>query len=161
VGKPPVPPARSPDVDGVQAAPISVSFADQAPELRSAPTRDLRLGVETMAFDLLVWRWANGEEQTDPVEIVEALGEDDPHPAITRFDRGAFESSIRARFGDVNNDPDGPFLYEVSDFQGVPANWISFSVAWSRVDDVCPVVVEIAKSQSLAVFDPQENRILC
>lgn len=71
-----------------------------------------------------------------------------------RSGRGAFESAIRARFGDVEDDLDGPCLYEVSDSKGVPANWVHFSVSWSRVDDVCPDLVAIAKSQGLAVCDP-------
>jgi hypothetical protein len=111
-----------------------------------------------MAYDLLVWRWASGKEGADPAEVFEAINEDDPHPAITRFDRGTLESAIRARFGEVNDDPDGTFLYEVLDFKGVPANWISFSVPWSRVDDVCPILIAIAKSQGLAVYDPKRIR---
>jgi hypothetical protein len=113
-----------------------------------------------MAFDLLVWRWASGKGGAEPAEVVEAINEDNAHPALTRFDRGEFESAIRARFGEVNDDPDGPFVYEVSDFKGVPANWINFSVPWSRVDDVCPVLIAIAKSQGLAVYDPQEDKML-
>jgi len=117
-------------------------------------------GETMMAFDLLVWKWVNGEEGTDPAQVVDALNEDDPHPAITHFDRDWFESSIRDKFGDVNDDPDGPFLYEVSDFTGVPANWIWISVNWSQVENVCPVLTAIAKSQGLAVYDPQENKML-
>ena len=113
-----------------------------------------------MAFDLFVWRWASGNEGVGPAEVVEAIGEDNSHPAITRFDRGSFESAILARFGDVTDDPDGPFLCEVSDFKGLSANWISFSIPWSRVDEVCPVLIAIAKSQGLAVYDPQEDKLL-
>jgi hypothetical protein len=121
---------------------------------------NLGSGETMMAFDLLVWKWVGGKEATDPAQVVEALYADDPHPAITRFDRDLFESAIRARFGDVNDDPDGPFLYEVSDFTGVPANWIFFSVNWSQVENVCPVLTAIAKSQGLAVCDPQENKMV-
>jgi hypothetical protein len=113
-----------------------------------------------MAFDLFVWKWASGNEGAEPAQVIEAIGEDNSHPAITRFDRGSFESAILARFGDVTDDPDGPFLYEVSDFEGVPANWISFSIPWSRVADVCPVLTAIAKSRGLAVYDPQEDKML-
>jgi hypothetical protein len=113
-----------------------------------------------MAFDLFVWKWAPDAETIDASEVVLALAEDDPHPAITRFDLGAFESAIRARYGDVNTDPDCPLLYEVSDFAGDPANWVHFSVHWSEVNDVCPVITAIAKSQGLAVYDPQENKLL-
>ena len=117
-------------------------------------------GETMMAFDLVVWKWASGKEGTDPAQVVEALNEDEPHPAITRFDPDLLESSIRAEFGDVNDDADGPFLYEASDFTGVPANWIVVSVNWSQVENVCPVLTAIAKSQGLAVYDPQENKML-
>jgi hypothetical protein len=120
----------------------------------------MSVGVVIMAFDLFVWRWASGKEGADPAEVVEALNEDNPHPALTWFDRDAFEREVGARFGDVNDDPDGPFLYEVSDFKGRHANWISFSVQWSCVDDVCQDLIAIAKSQGLAVYDPQEGMML-
>ncbi len=113
-----------------------------------------------MAFDLLVWKWVSGKEGTEPAQVAEALNEDDPHPAITRFDRDLFESAIRARFGDVNDDADGGFVYEVSDFTAVTANWICFSLNWSQVENVCPVLTAIAKSQGLAVYDPQDNTML-
>ncbi len=102
----------------------------------------------------------SGKEDAARAEIIGALNEDAPHPALTRFVVRAFESAIRAGFGDVNNDPDGPFLYEISDFTGVPANWMNFSVNWSEVENVCPALTEIAKSHGLAVYDPQEDRML-
>lgn len=113
-----------------------------------------------MAFDLYVWKWTSGRKDTDRAEIFEKLNEDEAHPALTRFDVRAFESAILARFGEVNDEPDGPFLYEISDFTGAPANWVSFSVNWSQVANVCPVLTEIAKSQGLAVYNPQEDRML-
>jgi hypothetical protein len=60
-----------------------------------------------MAFDLFVWKWASGNEGAEPAEVIEAIGEDNSHPAITRFDRGSFESAILARFGDVSIVPLG------------------------------------------------------
>jgi hypothetical protein len=113
-----------------------------------------------MAFDLVIWKWAANAEEVDPAEVDEALAEDDPHPAVTRFDIGSFESAIRAKFGDVNEDPDGPFLYEVCDFTEVPANWVCISVNWSQVSTVCPIIAEIARSQGLAVYDPQGSKTL-
>jgi hypothetical protein len=44
-----------------------------------------------MAFDLYVWKWTSCKEDTDRAEIFEALNEDDPHPALTRFDVRSFE----------------------------------------------------------------------
>ena len=112
-----------------------------------------------MAFDLVVWKWTSGKEDADTAEIIETLTEDDPHPALDRFDIRAFESAVRARFGDVNDDPDGPFQYEIADFTGVAANWINFSMNWSQMENVLPVLTEIAKSHGLAVYDPQEDRV--
>ena len=113
-----------------------------------------------MAFDLIVWKWAADGEGVDLGEILDTIGGDDPHPSLTRFDIGAFRTAIRSEFGDVNEDPDGPFLYEVSDFQGVPANWVSISVSWSQVERVLPVIARIADGLGLAVFDPQEWKMI-
>ncbi|MFO0891490.1 MAG: hypothetical protein U0790_20400 [Isosphaeraceae bacterium] len=113
-----------------------------------------------MAYDLIVWKWAGGKEGADPSEILDAISEDDPHPALTRFDIQEFESALRARFGDVNDDQGGPFLYEVSDFAGIPANWITFSLAWSQTEKVRPLLVGIARSHGLAVYDPQEDTMV-
>lgn len=112
-----------------------------------------------MAFDLVVWKWADGGKPADPQEVVAALYEDMPHDALTRFDMAVFESSLREHFGSVNDDPDGPFLYEVCDYKDVPANWMMISVSWSQVDVVCPQIVEIAQGQHLTVFDPQSGQV--
>lgn len=114
-----------------------------------------------MSFDLIIWKWAEGEKTTDLQlrEIVKAISEDNPHAALTRFNMAAFESSLRESFGDVNDDPDSPFLYDVCDFKDVPANWMTMSISWSNVDTVCPQIIAVAHAHQLAVFDPQSGKV--
>lgn len=112
-----------------------------------------------MAFDLIIWKWADGQATADVEEIVEAISDDNPHPALTRFDMAEFEAALRDEFGSVNEEPESPFLYDVSDFKGVPANWMTLSVSWSQVETVCPKIVDLAHTHHLAVFDPQSGRV--
>lgn len=113
-----------------------------------------------VAFDVIVRECTSGEARTGAAEVIEATSEGNPHPSIARFDRGAFDSAIRARFGDLEDDLDGPLLDEVSGSNGVHADWIDFLlVSWSRVEDMCPILVAIAGSEGLAVYDPR--RIGC
>jgi hypothetical protein len=112
-----------------------------------------------MAFDLFIWKWAEGKQAADPEDILEALSEDNPHPALTRFNMAVFESALQERFGSVNDDPDSPFMYEISDFKGVPANWMTITILWSQVESVCPAIIEIAHAQGLAAFDPQSGQV--
>src|SRR5690349_21432809 len=112
-----------------------------------------------MAFDLIIWKWADGNKVADPKEVYDALVEDNPHPALTRFDMAAFKSSLRGTFGEPNADSDPPFLYEVIDFKNVPANWMTLSISWSKVDAVCPEIIRIANAHGLAAFDPQNGRV--
>ena len=114
-----------------------------------------------MAFDLIIWKWAEDAKTTDLEEIVAAISEDNPHVALARFNMVALETSLRERFGSVNDDLDSPFSYEVFDFKGVPANWITISIPWSKVNTVYSQILEIAHAQQLAVFDPQSGQVSC
>lgn len=112
-----------------------------------------------MAFDLVIWKWADRQATADVEEVVEAISQDNAHEALTRFDMAAFESSLRDAFGSVNEEPESPFLYDVCDFHGVPANWVTISVSWSKVETVCPRILAIARTHDLSVFDPQSGRV--
>lgn len=112
-----------------------------------------------MAFDLIIWKWTDPERPADPDEILEAIAEDDPHPALTRFDTAAFESAIRSRFRLSDDGLDNPFSYDISDFKDVPANWMTMSISWGQVESVYPQIIEIAHGHDLAVFDPQSGEV--
>ncbi len=111
-----------------------------------------------MAFDLYVWKWKTETEAKKVEEIVSALAEETPHPSLDHFDMSALENSIQNEFGDVNNDPDGPFLYEVFDYKDAAANWMTISINWSQVEHSLRTIIDIAKRQKLCVFDPQTGQ---
>lgn len=112
-----------------------------------------------MSYDLTVWKWRAGAPRSDVAEILAAFGEDNAHPALTRFDRRDFETALRDAFGDVD-DADAPLHCTICDYHSVPAIWAGISIWFSRIDDILPRLIEICESQGLALYDYQREELL-
>lgn len=112
-----------------------------------------------MSYDFSVWKWKPDADQVDLAEVFRAFDEDNAHPALTRFDRAAFERALAEAFGDVH-DVDSPIWCEMADFAGVPANWAGVSCSFREVGNLVPKLMEVCSALGLVLYDWQESRIL-
>jgi hypothetical protein len=119
---------------------------------------------DPVSYELAVWRRATGGPTAPPADVYAAICDDQPHPAIARFNVAAFEADVRETFGDANPDDDdqadNAVLREADDFTGAPANWMTFTLAYSQIERVVPRLIEIAVAHQLAVYDPQQDALL-
>ena len=104
-----------------------------------------------MSYDLMVWKQRADVARVPAEEVCEALCADTAHPATARFDIAAFESEMRAAFEDMDG------MYEVADFTGEPANWICFTLPYSRVGEMMPKLHAMAAAHGLTLFDYQDE----
>src|SRR5258706_9954304 len=99
-----------------------------------------------MSYDLTIWKWA-ADARATPDEIFEAIGQDEAHPAMQRFDVKAFLTSVYANFGGEelwsDETKETPFQFEVADFTGTPANWIGIHIAYSRIEEVASKLLRL------------------
>ncbi len=67
--------------------------------------------VYSMSYDYLAWKRAPNTKTAMLADVYRTTGEGKDHPAMAPFDTAAAERGLIEIFGDVNSDPDGPFLY--------------------------------------------------
>lgn len=106
-----------------------------------------------MSYDYLLWKREPTAKTAMLAEVCKATGEGTDHPAMATFDVEVFERSLKAEFGDVNNDPDGPFLYWIN--PGERAPWLKLNVNYSQVEAVTDKIVALAVKHGLLVYDLQ------
>ncbi|HEY7120342.1 MAG TPA: hypothetical protein VH475_27385 [Tepidisphaeraceae bacterium] len=116
-----------------------------------------------MSYDLTIWKRSARAKSTMTQEVLAAIGEDAAHPAMARFDAHGFIRDLRAKFGGEerwsNEDLAPPFMFEVVDFTGTPANWISVNIGYGDVAAVLPELVKLATEHGLVVFDWQTEKL--
>jgi hypothetical protein len=69
-------------------------------------------------------------------DVYQATGRGEDHPAMAPFDTATVERDLKEVFGDVNRNPDGPFLYGINHGGTGTSPWLSFSVNHSQVEAV-------------------------
>ncbi|HEY8750743.1 MAG TPA: hypothetical protein VIM11_22350 [Tepidisphaeraceae bacterium] len=115
-----------------------------------------------MSYDLTIWKWA-GKATATPDEIFEAIGQDEAHPAMQRFDTKTFLKDLYSAFGGEERWSDdsfeAPFTMDVADFTGTPANWIILNAGYSRVKDVVSKLIQVCKRHDLVLFDHQTEAL--
>ncbi len=89
-----------------------------------------------MSYDYLVWRRSPNAKTAMLKACSDATAEERSHAAMAPFDVDSFVNDLESEFGDVNNDPEGPFRYGVGTDNGV--SWISLLVSYPRISDVNP-----------------------
>ena len=104
-----------------------------------------------MSYDLTIWKWADTARATSD-EILEAIGQDEAHPAMQRFDANSFLKDLRTAFGD---DEQAPFSLDVADFTGTPANWIVVNAAYSNLKQTRSKLIHLCTRHHLVLFDHQ------
>lgn len=99
--------------------------------------------------------------------VYSSIGDDRSHPAMARFDVAAFIAELATKYPviDANDpsdaalsDPRGePPLYDVGDFTGEAANWVTFDIAYSQVAAASSNIVDVALRHGLLVYDPERG----
>ncbi len=108
-----------------------------------------------MSYDYLIWRRSPTAKTAMLKACCDATAEGRSHEAMAEFDVDSFVQDLQAEFGDVNNDPEGPFLYGVD--SGDAAPWISVNVSYSSIEDVTPVLVRLVLKHNLMLYDLQRE----
>ncbi|MBI5759706.1 MAG: hypothetical protein HZA46_14405 [Planctomycetales bacterium] len=115
-----------------------------------------------MSFDLAVWYSNKPLTDSEASEIYAAAGEADSRNII--FERHAsvreFFGELIVHFPDSRDLPEGewdkcPWSCPLSVSDGC----CEMCMSWSRVNDVVPLVLELAAKHGLVCFDPQSSRV--
>lgn len=119
--------------------------------------------AEDNRIDLAVWRW--DESQPLPGDIVAlhaSLDAGQAHPAMARFDSGAFVEALQGLFERASSGGgDGePWTYAVHDGSDGGANWVRFRVEIGLIQLFAPQLVNIAVVHQLVVSDPHNDHII-
>ena len=112
-----------------------------------------------MTYNLTVWKWRTGMPPPRVDDVLEETYKDDAHPALTRFDRLAFEMALRDAFGDISSD-ESPLQCEMADFYGLPANWALISVSRSQIEDVFSAIGRNLPVSGLTMYDYESARVV-
>jgi hypothetical protein len=115
-----------------------------------------------MSYDLTIWKWAVNAVEA-PNEVFEAIAQDEAHPAIQRFDVKGFLKDLYAEFGGEENwsgdEPEPPFIFQVGDFTGTPANWIIVNLSYGQLPETAAKLVAHCLRHNLVVFDHQTRQL--
>ena len=110
-----------------------------------------------MSYDYIIWKRSPNAKTAMLADVYQATGEGKDHPAMAPFDTAAVELDLKAVFGDVNSDPDGPFLYSID--HGGTSPWLSLNVNRSQVEAVTDKIIALALRHGLMVYDPQRGAV--
>jgi hypothetical protein len=110
-----------------------------------------------MSYDYIAWKRSPKTKTAMLADVYQATGRGEDHPAMAPFDTATVERDLKEIFGDVNRNPDGPFLYGIN--HGGTSPWLSFSVNHSQVEAVTDKIVALALRHGLMVYDPQRGAV--
>lgn len=108
-----------------------------------------------MSYDLAIWQRSESTKTAMLAEAYAAICEGGDHPAMAPFDRPAVEKSLRVEFRHSKFDPRAGIVIESG--RGKSADWIIVQFGHSMAEDIVPVVVTVALSRGLLVYDPQRE----
>ena len=108
-----------------------------------------------MSYDYVIWKRAPGIKTAMLADVYQSICEGKDHPAMAPFDTAVVERDLISEFGDVNNDPDGPFLYGVD--RGSVSPWLTINVGYSQVEAVTDKLARLAIQHGLMLYDPQRD----
>lgn len=110
-----------------------------------------------MSYDYILWKRSPDAKTAMLAAVYKATGQGNDHPAMAPFDIGEIDRALKDEFGDVNEDPDGPFLYTFD--QGEISPWLSINVNHSQVAAVTDRIIAVALQHGLMVYDPQRELV--
>ena len=100
-----------------------------------------------MSVTLGIWKWRNPKGKKKPRAVMAQLAEDQPHEALDRFDMTAVVEALRQRFKLTGDDD--PFIVDIHDYNGVPANWLFVSMGGTVDPDMIMDLTEFADDHGL------------
>jgi hypothetical protein len=112
-------------------------------------------GYTRMSYDYIVWKRSPNTKTAMLTNVYKAICDGKDHPAMAPFDTASLERDLKGAFGDVNSNPDGPFLYSFDLENASP--WLSICVNYSQVNAVTDKIVALALHHGLMVYDPQRG----
>jgi len=110
-----------------------------------------------MSYDYIVWKRSPTTKTAMLADVYQMTGRGEDHPAMAPFDTETVERDLKGIFGDVNSNPDSPFLYSID--HGATSPWLSFMVNHSQVGAVTDRIIGLALRHGLMVYDPQRGAV--
>jgi hypothetical protein len=115
--------------------------------------------MDCMSYDLTLWKPAATINRAIVKEVLAPIDEDTAHSTMQRFDALGFVGDLQAEFGGErrwsDDAADPPFLFEIADFTGTPANWVMVNMGFGNVASVLPKLANVATNHGLVVYDWQ------
>ena len=114
-----------------------------------------------MSFDLAVLSGKRRLTHEDAADAYERLCDEDDPDVVEPDERiDAFVEEVTGRWPEIDDLPeeevdDSPWTVALDRSPG----HVLATISWDRVDEVAPVVVEVALKHGLHVYDPQEDEL--
>ena len=116
-----------------------------------------------MSYDLAIWKRSPTTKTAMLDACYQAIIDGTDHEAMARFDDEPLMAGLEKAFGTrhtqwFGDDADkAPFLYETG--SGEHGNWMLLTCTYSAIQQVFPVVADLAVGQGLMVDDPQRGAV--
>ena len=116
-----------------------------------------------MSYDLTLWKPSATINRAMAKEVLAAIDEDTAHSTMQRFDALCFVGDLQTAFGGKqrwsDDAADPPFLFEIADFTGTPANWVMVNMGFGNVANVLPKLVNVGIKHGLVIYDWQTEEL--
>jgi hypothetical protein len=110
-----------------------------------------------MSFELGVWREDGPVTAEGAGDKYERVAEQNPPDGEPDPQVAAFHQEITSRFPDLDDLPDEDDSSPWMDYLDLSADGLFMKIAFSRVGEMAPYVIELAAKYGLVCYDPQED----
>jgi hypothetical protein len=110
-----------------------------------------------MGVTYLVWKWRAAAGAGNVAGVVRALGADEDHPLVGRFDVEAFLKELRA---EVRARCGPEFVAEAASFTGSESNWGVINCGYEAGARLLPTLVEVAGKYGAVVFSDARGALV-
>ncbi|WP_285577339.1 hypothetical protein [Actinoallomurus iriomotensis] len=110
-----------------------------------------------VSFELGVWREDGPVTAEDAGDRYEQVAEQEPPGGEPDQQVAAFHQELTSRFPDLDDLPDEDDSSPWMDYLDLSADGVFMKIAFSRVEEMVPYVIELAAEHGLVCYDPQEH----
>ena len=110
-----------------------------------------------MSYDFGIWKRAATSKTAMVLDAWHAITQEHGHPAMGDFDAEAVLAEIAARFPDEATDPDNALI--ASSGRDAETAWIVIHAPQSAVEHYTGILMEVALSHGLMLWDPQRGAV--